>query len=133
MTKCVFCEIIAGRLPSYPIAESEQALAFLDNAGDVDGHIVVVPKKHVTNILDCDPATLAAVMTLVQQIANHLVDDCGYEGVNLLNANGVSAGQSVSHFHIHIIPRRTSDGINTWPHFPGAIHSFSEMAAFLKI
>lgn len=106
---------------------------FLDNARDVDGHIVVVPKKHVTNILDCDPATLTAVMTLVQQIATHLVDDCGYEGVNLLNANGASAGQSVPHFHIHMIPRRTGDGINAWPKFPVATRSLSEMAAFLKL
>ena len=102
------------------IYENDLTLAFMDIAKDVDGHILVVPKKHFRNILDCDEETLCAVMKTVKTVSNHLTDHCGYEGVNLLNASGESAGQSVSHLHIHIIPRKRNDGIDAWPGFEGA-------------
>ena len=86
----------------------------------VDGHILVIPKKHCKSILDCDPETLCSVMQAVQTVSNHLTKHCGYEGVNILNASDESAGQSVSHFHMHIIPRREDDGIDAWPRFEGA-------------
>ena len=72
------------------------------------------------NILDCDPETLSAVAHTVKTVSDHLIGDCGYEGVNLLNASVESAGQSVPHFHIHIIPRKRDDGIDAWPKFEGA-------------
>lgn len=59
-------------------------------------------------------------MSTVRKISRHLVENCGYEGMNLLNASGESAGQSVPHFHIHLIPRRSKDNIDAWPHFEGA-------------
>ena len=82
----------------------------MDTAGDVDGHILVVPKKHTESILDCDDETLSRLMCTVRRVSLHLVEDCGYRGVNLLNASGESAGQSVPHFHIHLIPRYRDDG-----------------------
>lgn len=120
MNGCVFCKIAAGEVPSRKIFEDEHTLAFLDIAGDVDGHILVIPKKHVKNILDCGRETLEQVMGTVKKVSGHLVENCGYDGVNLLNASGESAGQSVPHFHVHIIPRKTGDGIDAWPKFAGA-------------
>lgn len=120
VSDCIFCEIAEGSIPSKKIYEDGQTAAFMDIAGDVDGHILVIPKKHAKNILDCDEETLAALMKTVKKISMHLTQNCGYEGVNLLNADGESAGQSVPHFHIHIIPRSTGDGIDAWPHFEGA-------------
>lgn len=120
MSDCIFCKIVAGEVPSRKVFEDEHTLAFLDIAGDVDGHILVIPKKHVKNILDCDRETLTQVMGTVKRVADHLVENCGYDGVNLLNASDESAGQSVPHFHIHIIPRKAGDGIDTWPKFEGA-------------
>ena len=99
----------------------------MDIAGDVDGHIVVIPKNHCNNILDCDEKTLGRLMKTVKKIADHLVNDCGYDGVNLLNASGESAGQSVPHFHIHIIPRKNGDGIDAWPKFNGAKRDVNEI------
>ncbi len=116
---CVFCKILKENA-ILKVAESDLAVAFMDIAGDVDGHILVVPKKHVESILDCDEETLSAVFSLVKKVSLHLVENCGYEGVNLLNASGIAAGQSVGHFHIHIIPRKTGDGLDTWPKFDGA-------------
>lgn len=105
----------------------------MDIAKDVDGHILVIPKKHCKNILDCDPETLSAVMQTVQAVSIHLTEHCGYEGVNLLNASDESAGQSVSHFHIHIIPRKRNDGINAWPKFDGAKEDIQTVFEKIKI
>lgn len=102
------------------VFEDKQTLAFMDVAEDVDGHILVIPRKHCKNILDCEPETLSAVMQTVKTVSNHLTEHCGYEGVNLLNASDESAGQSVPHFHIHVIPRKKDDGIDAWPRFEGA-------------
>ena len=102
------------------VYEDEHAVVFMDIAEDVDGHMVAVPKKHVESILDCGGETLARLMQAVKRVSEHCVNACGYEGVNLLNASGDAAGQSVHHFHIHIIPRKAGDGIDAWPAFPGA-------------
>lgn len=120
MDDCVFCKIAAGKLAAMKVCEDADTLVFMDAADDVDGHMLAVPKKHVKNILDCDGDTLARLMDMVQRVAQHCVTECGYEGVNLLNASDESAGQSVPHFHIHIIPRRKGDGIEAWPAFEGA-------------
>ena len=127
MNDCIFCKIAAGEVPSRKVFEDEHTLAFLDIAGDVDGHILVIPKKHVKNILDCDGETLERVMGTVKRVADHLVENCGYDGVNLLNASDESAGQSVLHFHIHIIPRKAGDGIDAWPKFEGAKREIEEV------
>ena len=130
---CIFCKIIKGEIPSYKIYEDEYTYAFLDIAKDVDGHTLVIPKKHVENILDCDNETLHHVMNTVKKIANHYVDNCGYNGVNILNANDKSAQQSVFHLHFHIIPRKNEDGIDAFPHFDGANHPLDEMHSKLKL
>ena len=118
MVDCIFCKIISSN-SMMKVYEDDWTVAFMDIAKDVDGHILVVPKKHVKNILDCDVDTLRKVMDTVKRVSNHLVDKCGYEGVNLLNASDESAGQSVPHFHIHIIPRKNNDEIDAWPTFTG--------------
>ena len=120
MDNCIFCKIVSGETPCMKVYEDDLTLAFMDIAGDVDGHVLVIPKKHYKNILDCDTATFTAVMKTVKTISCHLTSECGYEGINLLNASEECAGQSVPHFHIHIIPRKSSDGIDAWPQFAGA-------------
>ena len=130
---CIFCKIINGDIPSYKIYEDEFTYVFLDIAKDVDGHTLVIPKKHVENILDCDNETLQQVMDTVKLVSNYYVDKCGYDGVNILNANDVSAQQTVFHLHFHIIPRKNNDGIDAFPHFTGALKSLDEMYELLKI
>ena len=130
---CVFCKIVNGEIPSLKIYEDEHAVVFMDIAEDVDAHMVAIPKKHVESILDCDADTLAHLILAVQKVANHCVAHCGYDGVNLLNASGESAGQSVPHFHIHIIPRKKDDGIDAWPVFDGAKHKREALYEKLKM
>lgn len=133
MTDCIFCKIVRGEIPSMKVYEDEQTMVFMDIAGDVDGHMLAIPKKHVKNMLDCDEKMLAQLMHTVQKVSRHLTESCGYEGVNLLNASGECAGQSVSHFHIHVIPRKPDDGVDAWPAFPGATEEVGELYKRLKI
>lgn len=133
MKDCIFCKIVSGEIPSLKIYEDNQTMAFLDIAKDVDGHILVIPKKHCKNILDVDDHTLVAVTQTVKKISKHLTEQCGYDGINLLNANEECAGQSVPHFHVHIIPRKNEDGINAWPNFEGATQDIGEVFEKIKI
>lgn len=112
---CIFCKIINKEIPSNVIYEDEKTFAFLDIANDFYGHTLVIPKKHCKNILDCDNDTLNAVMNTVQKISKHYINNCGFDGVNILNANGKEAEQSVFHLHIHIIPRKDNDNYHIWP------------------
>ena len=130
MKDCIFCRIGSGEQPCLKIYEDECAIAFMDIAKDVDGHILVIPKKHCKNILDCNFETLTGIMNMVKVVSNHLVDHCGYDGVDIMSANDESAGQSLPHFHFHIIPRRYGDGlggIGEWPHLPGAKQEIKDM------
>ena len=130
---CVFCKIVNGDIPSLKVYEDEDTTVFMDLAKDVDGHMVAIPKRHIKNILDCDIETLNHLISTVKKVANYCVDECGYEGVNLLNASDESAGQSVPHFHIHIIPRRSNDHVDAWPKFAGANCEIEEIYRKIRI
>ena len=127
MSDCIFCKIASGEIQGMRVYEDAETLAFMDLAKDVDGHVLVIPKKHCKNSLDCDTETLSAVMNTVKKVSLHLTEKCGYDGVNLLNASDESAGQSMPHFHIHIIPRRKNDGIDAWPTFAGAKEEIADV------
>ncbi len=130
---CVFCKILNKEIPSYKIYEDEYVYAFLDIAKDIDGHTLVIPKKHVTNVLDCDSLTLAKVAEAIRIISKHYVNDLGYDGVNILNASGEAAEQSVMHLHFHILPRKKADNLHTFPVLPGTTKDLALMAEFLKL
>ena len=114
---CVFCKIIKGELPCYKIYENEYVLAFLDISNDIEGHTLVIPKYHYKNVLDCDDKYLIEVAKAIKLVSNHYVTNCGFAGVNILNANEKAAEQSVFHLHFHIIPRKVNDGQTTYPKF----------------
>ncbi len=115
MNECIFCKIIKGELPSYKIYEDEYTYAFLDISKDAYGHTLVIPKKHCTNMLDVDEDTYCHVQHTVQKISKYYVENLGYTGINILNANNSDAQQSVFHYHVHIIPRKHNDGLDVWP------------------
>ena len=108
---CIFCKIIKDNSMCHKIAENEYALAFLDISGDAYGHTLVIPKEHFENVLDCDEKYFLGVQKLVQKISRHYTQKCGFDGVNIVNNTGESAGQSVMHLHFHIIPRKVDDKI----------------------
>ena len=102
---CIFCKIVNKEIPSYSIYEDEFVLAFLDISQVTKGHTLVIPKKHYDNLLECDNETLAHMSTIVKTIGNHLVNKLNAKGLNILSNVNEVAGQSVNHFHIHLIPR----------------------------
>lgn len=83
MNDCIFCKLISENKMMIDY-EDAWTVAFMDIAKDVDGHILAIPKKHVKNILDCDEETLYKLMANVKKVSNYLVNNCGYDGVNLL-------------------------------------------------
>ena len=135
MNDCVFCRI-ARREFGLILYEDEYTISFMDTAMDVDGHILVIPKKHAASLLTCEEETALHVMRTVKRVSDHLVRDCGYDGVDVMSANGAAAGQSLDHFHVHIIPRKTGDGlggVGQWPSFPGAKEDIIDMHKRLKM
>ena len=104
MKDCIFCKIVEGEILLTKFTRTSIRMLFLDIAGDVWGHTLVVPKKHCANTLDCDDETLCAVILAAKKIAAHFVENCGFDGVDILNANNEAAQQSVFHLHYHVIP-----------------------------
>ena len=109
MTDCVFCGIVAGDIPSYRVGETEQALAFLDISQLTPGHTLVVPKRHVPDLIDAEGA-LAEIAPLVESTARLLEQRLEPAGLNLLQSSGAYAGQDVFHLHLHLVPRYRGDG-----------------------
>lgn len=105
MSDCIFCQIVAGEIPSARIYEDDQVLAFLDITQVTKGHTLIIPKQHSRNLLEMDPATAGHLFSLVPKIAHHLTKTLGASGLNLVNNNEEAAGQTVFHTHIHLLPR----------------------------
>ena len=111
MDDCIFCRIIKGEIPSYTIYQDEKTLAFLDINPNTLGHTLVIPKKHAANITDMNENDVAAVFKTVRKVVNGLQAAINPEGFNLVVNHGEVAGQVIHHFHCHVIPRNTGDGI----------------------
>ncbi|HPE11685.1 MAG: HIT family protein [Actinobacteria bacterium] len=131
---CIFCAIVAGDLPSHQIAETDRALAFMDINPATRGHALVIPKKHAADLIEIAPDELAACSALAQDIAGRALDRLGADGVNLVNACGVAAWQTVFHFHIHVVPRYAGrDGLEMpWIPTPGDPVEIAEAGALLR-
>jgi histidine triad (HIT) family protein len=117
---CVFCKIRDGVIPSKKIYEDDATLAFMDINPLNTGHCLVVTKRHAATIWDAEVADLQAAIATAQKIAIALVAAVKPEGLNMLQANGAAAFQSVAHFHLHLIPRWVRDGKGfDWKLVPG--------------
>ncbi len=133
MTDCVFCKIISGELGSYKVYEDQHVLAFLDISRDYMGHTLVVPKEHCPSLLEATPAQLQHINNAVQKISRHYVECCGFDGVNVLTNCGSSAGQTVMHLHMHIIPRTNGDQCNPFVEGKGVEVDFDSLASTLAL
>ena len=102
--ECVFCKIIKGEIPSYKIYEDEDTLAFLDISADVLGHTLVILKEHTKNFVETPMDKLILLTSTAQKIAKQYIEEVGFDGVQIVVNNGESAGQTIMHLHIHILP-----------------------------
>jgi histidine triad (HIT) family protein len=116
---CIFCKILAGEIPSRIVDEDERTIAFMDIAPATRGHALVIPRAHAADLLSVEPEDLRAVASAAQRLAGRMKERLGADGVNLLNACGASAWQTVFHFHVHVIPRYEGDPLRL-PWVPSA-------------
>ncbi len=105
MSGCIFCKIVNDEIPSAKVFENEHVVAFLDISQVTKGHTLVIPKVHKENIYELTPDIARNVFEVVPKIANSIKKQFEPIGMNILNNNGEKAGQSVFHYHIHLIPR----------------------------
>lgn len=108
---CIFCKIINNEIPSYKLYEDEYVLAFLDISQTTIGHTLVIPKRHFKNILELDGEYSSHVFKVVTLLSKQISKNLKINDINIMNNNGPLAGQTVDHFHIHIIPRYPNDGV----------------------
>ncbi|WP_017728673.1 HIT family protein [Halalkalibacterium ligniniphilum] len=102
---CIFCKIVEGAIPSAKVYEDEQVMAFLDISQVTKGHTLLIPKVHEENIFELSTDTAKHLFSVVPKIANALKTEFSPLGLNVVNNNGEAAGQTVFHYHLHLIPR----------------------------
>jgi len=120
MTDCVFCKIRDGQIPSLRIFEDDRTLAFMDINPVSHGHCLVIPKAHAASLFEAEVEDLQATIAAAQQVARAIREALAPDGLNMLQANGAAAFQSVPHFHLHLIPRWANDGKGfDWKLVPG--------------
>jgi histidine triad (HIT) family protein len=117
---CVFCKILGGQIPSTRVYEDERTVCFMDINPLNEGHCLVVTRAHAPTLFDAADADLQAAITTARRVARALRAALAPDGLNLLQANGAAAFQSVPHFHLHLIPRWNGDGKGfDWKPVPG--------------
>ena len=115
---CLFCKMVAGKIPVTKIYEDEVVLSFLDIGPISDGHTLVIPKQHFEKLHECPAELLGQVFTRIGKIAGAVAAAMDSDGYNLLCNNGRAAGQLIEHLHFHIVPRNTGDRLfSRWPSF----------------
>jgi len=128
MSDCIFCKIAAGEIPSRKIYEDSDLIAIMDLNPTSKGHSLIIPKEHCTNIYDIDEDIAAKVMKTAKKLATKMTVALNCDGFNLLQNNGETAGQTMFHFHMHLIPRY-KDADNNMLKFTSVSFSDEEMDA----
>lgn len=108
-SNCIFCKIANGEIPSSTIYEDEDFRVFLDLAPAAKGHALIVPKEHYANIYELDESLCSKIFVLAKKLTVHMTDILHCDGFNIMQNNGPVAGQTVFHFHLHLIPRYEGD------------------------
>lgn len=117
---CIFCKIANGEIASKTLYEDEDFRVILDLGPATKGHALVIPKEHADNLFELPEETASKVLVVAKNVATHMADKLHCDGMNLVQNNGKAAGQTVSHFHVHMIPRYENDGLQiNW--VPGEI------------
>jgi histidine triad (HIT) family protein len=110
MDNCIFCKIASGEIPSNTIYEDDNFRVILDNGPATKGHALVLPKEHYANLFEIPEDVLAGAAKVAKTVAGTMKEKLSCDGLNLVQNNGEAAGQTVMHFHLHIIPRYKNDG-----------------------
>lgn len=116
MDDCIFCRIVRGEIPATVVREDAQTIAFMDIGAVNPGHVLVATKRHADDVFSLDDGQAGAVMQAAADVARAVRAALNPDGLNLFQANGRVAGQTVGHFHLHVVPRWGHDGMElVWP------------------
>jgi histidine triad (HIT) family protein len=130
---CLFCGIVDGSVPSQIVDSDESTVAFMDIAPATRGHALVVPRKHSADLLEIETDDLSATMLASQRLARRMKDALDADGIDLINACGAAAWQTVFHFHIHVVPRYEDDPLKLpWIPKEGDPDEIAKVAARLR-
>lgn len=133
---CIFCKLASGEIPTNSIYEDDMFRVILDAAPASKGHALIIPKEHYRNIYEIDAEAAGEAMKLAKKMAAHMTEKLNCDGFNLLQNNGEVAGQTVFHFHLHLIPRykgMKNDDILMWEHETFTEDEMKEICSSLKI
>ena len=112
---CIFCKLAGGEIPTATLYEDEDFRVTLDANPAAKGHALIIPKEHYANLYELDDELAGKVLVLAKKMITKLTDILGCDGYNIVQNNGEAAGQTVFHFHMHLIPRFKDDGVGvTW-------------------
>jgi histidine triad (HIT) family protein len=130
---CIFCKIVAGTVPCFKLCEDADTLAFMDINPVHDGHCLVIPKAHYPTVFEIAPEAFAAAARTAARVAKAVDAALRPDGLNLIQANGSGAGQSVGHVHLHVFPRRLDDRVAiNWDPQPGDRARIAEIAKRIR-
>ena len=135
MEDCIFCKIIRGEIPSFKVYEDENVFAFEDIHPITEGHTLVIPKKHARDLWEIDGESLTAVQLASKKIIDAIKRALKPSGVAAMQLNGESVGQSVFHYHLHLIPRLEGNPalpISHWKMVPGDMDRIKETAEKIR-
>ena len=135
MEDCIFCKIIKGEIPSFKVYEDEDVFAFEDINPIAEGHTLIIPKKHSRDLHEIDGETLTAVQLVSKKIIAAITRALKPTGVAAMQLNGESVGQSILHYHLHLIPRLEDEPplpIARWEMTPGNMDKIKETAEKIK-
>ena len=114
---CIFCKIIKKEIPSKLIYEDDDFLAILDVSPATKGHVLILPKEHAATLLELSDDKLSKILVLAKKIISAMKKVHGFNDYNIIQNNGELAGQTVGHFHLHLIPRYNKNEVGLWtPH-----------------
>jgi len=111
---CIFCRIINKEVAGQFVYEDDTVVAIIPKEQVSKGHILVMPKLHYRDIFDIDEVVLSSILVVSKKLSSDIVDSTDFTAINILNASGVDAQQSVAHLHFHIVPRKPGDGLDMW-------------------
>ncbi len=131
---CIFCKLANGDIPTNSIYEDDEFKVILDASPATKGHALILPKNHFANLLEADDDVLAKALPLAKKIGNKMMKELGCDGINIIQNNGEAAGQTVHHFHIHVIPRNAGDeAIKDWNHITVSDKDTEDVVSKLKM
>lgn len=132
--ECVFCAIVDRKQPAAMVYEDDHTVAFLDITAVMNGHTLVIPKNHATDIWDITPEDAAAVMRTVHRMARRIEEVLAPEGLTLFQANQAAGWQDVFHLHVHLVPRMTGDHLRRpWTAEPVLLDDLEATRALLSL